>query len=202
MIPSAGWLASDQGPPDFIAEVFVPVWSFVEDAPFPTRRSEYRWVANQFTDAPRGTVLDAGAGFNPEIHVLPEILGNLDYHVMAVDANPQSLNMPTHVMVQRFHGDICLLPFPNASYDYWVSVSVLEHLMESSQRLALHEAYQVLKPGGYALMTTDETPPEVVNDLLAQAGFVVGPIADFNGQSHLSPRVAYAIGQKPHDNIS
>ena len=192
-----GWLPSDQGPPEDVAGVHVPVWSAIENAPFPTRRCEYRWFAKQFEAAPRGTVLDAGAGFNPEIHLMPQILGNLGFDVLAVDAEPLSLQMPLHLKVRRYCGDLCDLPFAPASFDYWVCVSVLEHMEEAAKLAALEEAFWLLKPGGYALLTTDETEPSLVAEWLTATGFSLGVTDNIPPPSPLSPRVAFAVAQKP-----
>jgi len=48
-------------------------------------------------------------------------------------------------------GTAYALPFSNNSFDCQLSTAVLEHLEEPSK--ALHEAYRILKPGGYGLYT-------------------------------------------------
>ena len=58
---------------------------------------------------PIGAVLDAGAGFNPEIHILPYALDALGWHVIAVDANAAGLEMPPRHHITRAHDDICTL---------------------------------------------------------------------------------------------
>lgn len=116
---------------------------------------------------------------------------------MAVDAEVLSLAMPPHPHVRRFCGDLCDLPFPDASYDYWVCVSVLEHMALEEKRSALAAALWLLKPGGYALLTTDETEPALLHRWLEEAGFALGPLNTTPPQEPLSPRVAWAIAQKP-----
>lgn len=194
---SSSWLPSDQGPPAEVAGVFVPTWSAFENAPFPTRRSEFRWAAHQLEKLKRGVVLDAGAGFNQEIHVMPYIAGNLGFDVMAVDAEVVALNMAHHPRVLRFCGDLCDLPFPDASYDVWLCVSVLEHMAMPEKQAALKEAFRLLKAGGVALVTTDETEPSQVEKWLFEAGFETGPVDSGRPKAPLSPAVAVAIARKP-----
>lgn len=47
------------------------------------------------------------------------------------------------------------LPFPDNSFDFWTSVSVIEHIPENGDMALMREAKRVLKPGGYAVLTTE-----------------------------------------------
>ena len=191
-----GWLASDQGLPDTIASVFVPTYSVAENAPFPTRRSEYRFFMLRLYDQPRGTkVLDLGSGFNPEIHLLPEILASMGFLVTAIDAEVSSLSMPHHERVTRHVDDITDLALHDESYDYVTYCSVLEHLSTADQTRTLSQAHRLLKPGGLLLVTTDETEPDTLRTQLAIAAFQVGDVVPLRGEQ-LSPRVAWAVVQK------
>ncbi|MBN1893813.1 glycosyltransferase [bacterium] len=49
-------------------------------------------------------------------------------------------------------GDVCRLRFPDASFDAYISLGVVEHFEEGPDR-ALQEAYRVLRPGGIAFIT-------------------------------------------------
>ena len=192
----AGWLAQDLSLPAENHGVLVPRWSALENAPFPTRTEEYWWLAASLEAAERGTVLDAGSGFNPEIHLAPYILGNMGFDVLAVDQNPLTMQMPPHQCVTRAQGDICALSeLCDNAFSYWICISTLEHMTYEEQHDALLEAKRLLKPGGHVLVTTDETEPERVNTLLQCVGLDVGPIMPQNG-TMLSPRVAWAIARK------
>lgn len=198
---SAGWLAQSDSNGEFLADIWVPRFSqgTVDDeagAVWPTRIEEYRWLAQQLEHWPRGKLLSVGAGFNPEIHVLEYVLANMGYDVVAVDENPRALHMPHANGVQRVLADLCVLPFAAESFDVWTCVSVLEHLSAEQQTQAFAEAFRVLKPGGIALLTTDETEPAAINTLAKQAGFLTGSLVPFGGH-HLSPRVAWTTLQKP-----
>src|SRR5205814_1926481 len=108
----AGWLSPVTPPDDrravTFAEVAVPRWSEREQAVFPTRIEEYGFVWHELEHWPRGRVLDAGAGFNPEVHLLSYIMANQGYDVVALDANAAALEMPKHAMVERVLGDLTL----------------------------------------------------------------------------------------------
>ena len=201
---SAGWLSPDattNGNAALYHDVVVPRVSAgtIHDAAgavFSTRIEEYGHVSRALEFWPRGKLLDASAGMNEEIHVMSYIAANQGFDVVAIDADARALQMPAHVGVKRVLGDISLLPFADASFDVYFSVSVIEHMLEAMKALTFHEAKRVLKPGGLLLLTTDETEPEALNEMLSSVGFSVGPVEPFNSQ-HLTPRVAWAIAQKP-----
>lgn len=196
----AGWLspvaAPDDKRPIIIADVVVPRWSDKEQAFFPTRQSEYGWAAQQLEFWPRGDLLDVGAGFNPEVHVMSYIAANQGFNVIALDADARAAQMPAHVAVQRVLGDLTLLPFGDDTFDVWLCISVLEHMRESDKALALHEAFRVLHSGGLALLTTDHTPPEETTEWFKSAGFLTGPVQPLAGPM-LSPPVSYIVAQRP-----
>jgi SAM-dependent methyltransferase len=49
--------------------------------------------------------------------------------------------------------DATALPFPDASFDVVVSMSVLEHIPDGRWRIAFREIHRVLRPGGVAVIT-------------------------------------------------
>ncbi|GAB2176076.1 class I SAM-dependent methyltransferase [Dongia sp. agr-C8] len=48
-------------------------------------------------------------------------------------------------------GDICAMPFPDASFDFVLATDIIEHVDRDD--LALKEMLRVLKPGGHCLVT-------------------------------------------------
>jgi len=48
-------------------------------------------------------------------------------------------------------GDICAMPFPDASFDFVLATDIIEHVDRDD--LALGEMLRVLKPGGHCLVT-------------------------------------------------
>jgi ubiquinone/menaquinone biosynthesis C-methylase UbiE len=193
-----GWL--EQWPYDtcILHGISVPDWSAREQAPFPTRRAEYGFAITGVR--PLSRILDAGAGFNPEIHLLPEILANCACAVVAVDENPSCLYMPPIVSdrggaVQRVVGNICDLPALSETYDVWLCISTLEHMSLSHRLRCIQEGYRVLKPGGLAVVTTDETEPSILAGWLRAARFEVGIELSAKGPL-TAPRVAWAIARR------
>lgn len=191
----AGWLTANPALPADNHGITVPRWSLLEEAPFPTRREEYVFAAAALDNLSRGWVVDAGAGFNEEIHLLPQIVGEMGFDVVAVDAHSASLDMPEHVKVTRVVSDLRKLPRVVGGYGAWLCISVLEHLPPQIQQDALHEALRVLAPGGLAILTVDELEPAQLNDMLQDVGFEIGVVAPFAGP-HLTPRVAWAVARK------
>lgn len=196
MILGRGWLARNLGLPALNHGVRVPRWSAKEHAPFPTRTEEYWFVANALERTRRGFVVDAGAGFNPEIHLLAYILGNMLYDVYAVDQHPAGMAMPYHPRVQRALGDIQHLSLDDRVADIWVCVSTLEHLEPTARAETAGEAFRVLNHGGFAIVTMDNTEPERLTGLMSEAGFQVGSVVPLQGEP-LTPPVGWIVAQKP-----
>lgn len=191
-----GWLSKNLELPANNHGIIIPRWSVKEQAPFPTRTEEFWFIAAALEEAPRGRVLDAGTGFNPEIHLLPYILGNMGFPVTALDRNPETRHMPRHRQVHRLVGDMLALPHPDATFQYWVCVSTLEHLPMPAVERALVEMYRVLAPGGTALLTTDETDPALLAQWFQAFGMDSGAVQPLQG-APLTPRVSWAIATKP-----
>jgi ubiquinone/menaquinone biosynthesis C-methylase UbiE len=189
-----GWLAKNPALPAVNHGVRVPRWSAKEHAPFPTRTEEYWFVANALERTKRGFVVDAGSGFNPEIHVLDYILGNMLFDVYAIDQNAAALTMAYHPRIQRVVGDLLNIPLDNGAADAWVCVSTLEHMNEEKKRAALREARRVVRPGGAVILTADRQEPQYLQGLLREALFGCDDPTLSQGEM-LSPPVAWAIGQ-------
>lgn len=191
-----GWLARNDALPEENHGVFIPAFSGIEQAPFPTRRCEYWFAASALEEQIRGLVVDAGCGFNPEIHKLPEILARMGYEVYAIDANPAVLDMPLVPHVVRNCGTMAHLSCAPDSVDHWVCISVLEHLEPSLRMATIQEAHRTLKRGGLMVLTLDETEPDQLTSMLVECGFEVGPCYPLVGDP-LQPPVSWAIGRKP-----
>lgn len=169
----------------------------IDTVKFPTRYFEYKWALDNL-GAP-GALLDAGAGFNPEIHVLPQLCAERGWHVTAVDANPAGLQMPSHAKIVRWVYDIRhLWRWQGADFDSWLCISTLEHIDNPEDQLrTLEAAYGVLRSGGTALLTADQTSPDRLDALLRFAGFDTDASWRDPQGALLTPRVSYAIGRKP-----
>lgn len=182
-----GWLARNPSAPSVLAGVRF-------DGSFPTRREEYGFLHDHLASTPPGVCLDAGAGFNAEIHVAPYIAAELGWHVEAVDLDLRQFALQFHRRVRRTLASIAATPFPDGVFDLVYSISTIEHVDEATRNYFVIETYRLLKPGGYVLVTTDDTPPEVVAEWFGK-GFDVGDLEPFEGE-HLEPRVSYLIARK------
>lgn len=131
-----------------------------------------------------GSVLDLGCGMRP----YQELLGTRVRRWVGVDfASTASGRSAATVF-----GSALELPFGERSFDTILSTQVLEHVPRPEN--LLREAYRVLRPGGYLVLTAPQTGPlhEEPHDffrytcyglrfLLEQAGFRVIRIKPLGG---------------------
>lgn len=163
---------------------------------FPTRWEEYAFAVEALDHFPALKILDAGTGFNPEIHLLSCILAaNPTRTVYAVDANPKTLELPPAPNIHRSVQDMLKLEFPDKSFDAYACISTLEHLTSHEQMLALGEAHRVLKPDGLLVLTADWIPPKTLGYDANLAGFDVGYDIPFHGE-RLDPHVSFLRARK------
>lgn len=149
---------------------------------FPTRWAEYGFVLESLaTDVWAGPILDAGTGFNPEIHVLSNFLGALNLPTVALDREPSTIALGDYPSVTRIIGDLCSLPQRNGTMGVYLNISVLEHLAADQCRRAWEEAYRVLRPGGTVIVTADVEDPRTLTGMANAVGFVTGPVVTLNG---------------------
>ena len=188
----AGWLGQRPAEENFAAHP-------IDRVKFPTRFAEYKFAADTIATLPYGSFLDAGSGFNPEIHIMAQLLGEMGWNGVAVDMNYESLKMPTPLSVQRWIYDIRhLWKWQGAAFDAWLCISTLEHIDEVEDQLrTLDAAFGVLKPGGLAVLTADIFGPGKLNAMLRFAGFEVGPLDATAPAEPLRPPVSWAVGRKP-----
>ncbi len=97
-----------------------------------------------------GKILEGGCGLAPYLIRLRQ----LGYDVQGVDYNEGPV-----LKVRQFDptlpvsvGDVTQLPFPDASFDGYLSLGVIEHFFEGPQK-AIAEAFRVLKPGAVFVVT-------------------------------------------------
>jgi SAM-dependent methyltransferase len=137
------------------------------------------FLESRFSGTPSGSVLDLGAGSGP----YAPLYGSYFAHSTAVDV-PHSLHDTTGIDVVASADD---LPFTSESFDCVICTEVLEHCREP--RAVMKEISRVLKPGGWAFVTTPfllplhEMPfdyyrytPSALEDLADSAGLTVTAI--------------------------
>lgn len=118
----------------------------------PSKRWEYPWALERANLAAGARVLDAGCGAS----IFPIYLADQGYRVSAIDLQPPfGLDALHGLSVEYVAGDLCRLPWPDASFDAVFCISVIEHLGHDRVPQAMKELRRVLKPGGPLLLTTD-----------------------------------------------
>lgn len=117
-----------------------------------------------------GRVLDAGCGFEPGVHMMPEIAAGLGWDVEAIDllVGKQWSHLfhlwdtfCPHERIHRRVMDMCATDYASASFDAYLNLSVLEHVDPLTRTRALREADRVLKPGGLMVLTFDGLWPSL-----------------------------------------
>lgn len=113
-------------------------------------------VKSMLATAPVDRILDAGCGYG-RIAVPLAMAG---YSIVGIDVSPimlaeaQRRAAATNVNIEWHLGDLCLLPYPDRSFDVvlcmWLTFNELLH--EGDQLDALREMRRVLRPGGWALL--------------------------------------------------
>ena len=134
----------------------------------------------------KGRALDAGCG--PGYLLLS--LKTSPSELFGIDLAKSALQMAKGWIPEANFclANIMSMPFKSNSFDYVISTSVLEHLVESEGNAAARECYRVLRPGGIGLFLVpagkgigDEINPEHIRsftyegfmNLLCASGFEI-----------------------------
>jgi len=184
-----GWLPRNVGPRP-------PLNGCVIEECYPTRWEEYALVAELLARVKPGLVIDAGTGFNPEIHVLPIILARMGWKVRAIDTNPKTLELPASDTIERVVEDLFAIKVGDGEAIAYVSVSTVEHLEDGDRPKVFAEAYRVLAPGGWCIMTADWLTPQELAFHAQSAGFTVEREIPHRGE-RLIPDVSFLRARKP-----
>ncbi len=159
---SYGWLAPQPG------IVKDASWFGVEmDPSVDTRWEEFTFVRDLLSPHAPGRLLDMGCGFEPGIHVMPEICAALGWQVEAIDnldsywhgARDHWIRNAEHPLISRRVLDMMHTDYPSETFDVVLSISVLEHVTPEQRIETLQEARRVLKPGGMLVVTMDAAWP-------------------------------------------
>ena len=93
-------------------------------------------------------ILDAGCGTG----AILERLGNPEKNV-GIDLAPEAISFCRERGLNNVRqGNVCALPFEDASFDAVISSSVLYHEWVSDMSAAVSEMHRVLRPGGLVLI--------------------------------------------------
>lgn len=110
---------------------------------------------------PDGKLLEAGCGLGGWILHLKskgyDVYG-IDFVESAIDAiKAYDASMKVSV------GDATKIDFPDSSFDFYLSLGVIEHL-EDGPEPYLEEAYRLIKPGGYGLISVPNRDYQLFKD--------------------------------------
>lgn len=101
--------------------------------------------------APGVRLLDAGCG-RGEVLRAAALRGAA---ATGIDYSPAAVEIASEVVPGRIAlGDICELPYPDASFDRVLLADVIEHLTDEQAARALSQLRRVLAPGGHLLVHT------------------------------------------------
>ena len=115
-----------------------------------TNRFDIRWSRTMwvYDNVRRGSsVLDAGCGSG-----LLALLKRKDVQLTGVDLSPECADIAlSNGYDATYATDLTTLPFPNASFDYVVSLDVLGHVEFEQKDSVIGEMKRVLKPDGVTM---------------------------------------------------
>ena len=125
------------------------------------RSVEFAYVWRQLDLAPGARVLDLGSPKD----LAAMLARHRGYEVVATDILPEAVELSRrYAAAQALEGsgpgrvrsevqDGRALTYPDASFDAAYSVSVLEHIPDDGDSLAIHELLRVVRPGGIVVVT-------------------------------------------------
>lgn len=94
-------------------------------------------------------VLDIGTSTGANLRMLMELGFR---HVRGLDMSDEAIRYCAQKGLGRVDkGDVCALPFPDASFDLILATDIIEHV--DGDDLALAEISRILRPGGRVLIT-------------------------------------------------
>ena len=172
-----------------------------QDPPLQTRWEEFQFVKEVLAELPTGLLIDAACGFEPGVHIMPEIAASLGWEVIALDkVKPLPIGafkkpFPKNEKILRVQDDILDLSYPDNHFDAYICISALEHLTGDMRLRILIEAWRVLRPKGTLIVTMDEKNPRDHVDIIGHVLFDFGEEQEFIGEA-TSPAVAFLVGTK------
>lgn len=136
---------------------------------FSEREIEYAFLFNHLQLPPGYHLLEVGSGRSG----LALVLAHCGYSLKAIDIKPE------HPWVTK--GDATKLNFEDNSFDTAVSISTIEHIVDSDR--AISEILRVVRPGGIIILSFPYNPVEMVKDIYLKVGYKAGYICSiFNDE--------------------
>ncbi len=120
------------------------------------RRFEYAWSLAQVRYEPGLKTLDVGSLYT----FVPKYLAQKELDVVSIDIDPSFVEVQQRQAAELEHPysvqlqDIRHTSFPDNSFDQILLISMIEHIPDDGDILALRECQRILKPGGLVIITT------------------------------------------------
>jgi len=113
-----------------------------------TRHSVWNSVKEFLDKLPAGSrILDAGCGNGKNMLVRD------DCSFKGIDISDELVRIAREKRLDVDTGDVRQLPYEDASFDAVISIAVIHHIYEKSDRIkAINEALRVTKPGGRVML--------------------------------------------------
>ncbi|MDF1563006.1 MAG: class I SAM-dependent methyltransferase [Deltaproteobacteria bacterium] len=114
---------------------------------FRAKRDLIASLFRRHTPARDLSILNVGAGVGEDLEVIRR-----HGRVQILDASPEAVALVPEALVEAKQvGDVCALPFADATFDVVTAFDLLEHVEDD--HVALAEIRRVLRPGGALLLT-------------------------------------------------
>jgi len=121
---------------------------------FAGRRELFSNIIGRFNLPFNADILDVGTGTGSNLRLLQD-LGFT--RIIGVDQSPVAIQFCAEKGLGEVRlGDVCALPFPDASFDLVLATDIIEHV--DDDLAALRELHRVLKPGQPLLLTVPAFP--------------------------------------------
>lgn len=116
---------------------------------FVVRRELFMRELSRYQLSPDAAILDLGTSTGTNLRMLCAAQFK---NIAGLDFSEESVRFCAEKGLPRvYKGDICDLPFADASYDVILATDIIEHVDDDAK--ALREILRVLKPGGRVLIT-------------------------------------------------
>jgi ubiquinone/menaquinone biosynthesis C-methylase UbiE len=151
---------------DDVRKAFAPVAANYVTSSFHASPERLDEVVELAQPLPTDAVLDAATGTGNAGLALAPLVGR----VIGLDLTPEMLDQARRVAAERgvgnvewVLGDAEELPFPDASFDLWISRAAPHHFHRLER--SLQEAHRVLRSGGRVVVIDGSGPPEARDHL-------------------------------------
>jgi ubiquinone/menaquinone biosynthesis C-methylase UbiE/allophanate hydrolase subunit 1 len=110
-------------------------------------------------------VLDVACGTGYGTNLLSKVAANVNGIDISNDSISYAKKKYRSKKLQYSQGDVCQLPFEDASFDVITSFETIEHIDQYQQDLAMKEFQRLLKPEGILIISTPNLDSDLYKDV-------------------------------------